>query len=1619
MPPSESAALANASSSVSSAAARARPLLHCKALPLAPPNRKLRFTSVHASDNFLACGTNAGSVFLYATTVARGDGGGAPSGKYHLVKMITPPSNDRVGVACLSICPQQKHLVVGTLRGVVYGLQLADYNKIGEKVEFSHDFHAGFPVTCFLWDAAGTRLFSACNAGLVCQTVLRAGMSALFGSADTELLLKEDTGVVQLDLTKIGRADVLLVSSQLRVLLLNLTASGGSAVQIGTKARQGNYGACFFTQFDDDAIDPAKRRERRVFSSRPGRRVWIADPQTGTVSSTIKFSVLKGPSAFLQGTGCAVDDGIQPRDLTINKLSQFQFVQEPSVVSDEVRAKCTRLVSWNVGSSVLFFLDPIAVEVVEWHLDLGVIHDLKIMNDSALVVLHGEPPKVSTVQSCSARQFLDLYGGQDVKKSVQLAVEFNMNEASVLDALRAEWANATRDAPEDAQLAEALDALCENAKRLEEQHLSAHEIERSNSGAQPPLQVFFKHRPQAPTGTSDAAPSAVLSSSTLSGDSDKAVTLATGGGALHKRVEYFDALAPPHQTYSKSIYAPDGSAIEATMAEIGELHAPVVRDDYRAAFLTDVMAEVRRAEQSRSEEHLLPGLNLKGNSLAAAKALSTLLPSSSMLSSLMDPAAISQSLGVAHVASMFGEFPSADDAIVLDPDPRPLARAYPRAVATVADNGDDNNASHEYSVLRIAMSSAGGDVDDTNLDTEVLLEAISMDIWDSNLKYTSNLPLDQQFDLPESDTAATAAAATDRPKTIPYAQTRQYQLAEAAKRADTAVVVSPPSSSPPQQPRSPTTKSRADMIRDLKLQSPPARVHKPGGSERRATLPPSPALAAQRALHKFLGATPSCEVTRKCMVGGHLARSPELAPVLKREVVELAAELHSAAATAAKTKQLAQRLWPAAGITRVCACLTSLHLFEGDLSEVQATIERWLSCFDPTATPVAPGLSPSGARTTKASASGFARGEALVDGDGLPLTRGDWNLVRVMVSIYFAICAAGNKLHVRPASADAAADASGPRSKLHLVEMGVALDLEARFDWSDRDAESDADRDDTAVENRMLSTPRLWTARETEAFVAKYGAYLNPELAAEVCNLRLFSDALNLVLDRAVSSPELSAACDEIVNWVAENEPARALAALRERDSICVLLHLLDVLLKKCPDEAVDVCVAKYPVLYPWNVERSLFGAQIDWDAQAQSGGLLAPGTVAQTAKYFRYLARLLEAQGAVAGKDALVVNRCLQLSFAGDTVVGRFFDERDRGGRAAWVASIVRAPDTFRFDHAASWALFLQHELWSGLLELAVLSLKRDATRTRGLRELHELVALVATRKQWPALERVFQRVAQLEASAAVVDDVLRTVLRQLEARVAGDTHRRRDDSDALSTTAIYALLNAVPLPHGMRLLARCPLLFAATPLSMYHTIVENHVLTSLQMHEVGQLLEVVDTHVWSSYRDAAAASGVSLSPQAAAVVQLELGTLRPSLDDKSFAAWTAKCGQYEHEVREHQRVHAAARGTTMTTTTCATVDDGRALSQTKSSSALSGSVAAKRGLSCRSFEYRNSDWGGEVQLHDSSCAACELSVVIIADDNANLDVVLLPCGHAFHSTCLDDHACSICLDASLETLD
>jgi hypothetical protein len=45
-----------------------------------------------------------------------------------------------------------------------------------------------------------------------------------------------------------------------------------------------------------------RRRALKVYSSRPGKRMWVGDPLSGVVSSTLKFSIDGlAPALFFQG----------------------------------------------------------------------------------------------------------------------------------------------------------------------------------------------------------------------------------------------------------------------------------------------------------------------------------------------------------------------------------------------------------------------------------------------------------------------------------------------------------------------------------------------------------------------------------------------------------------------------------------------------------------------------------------------------------------------------------------------------------------------------------------------------------------------------------------------------------------------------------------------------------------------------------------------------------------------------------------------------------------------------------------------------------------------------------------------------------------------------------------------------------------------------------------------------------------------------------------------------------------------------------------------------------------------------------------------------------------------
>jgi hypothetical protein len=1097
-----------------------------------------------------------------------------------------------------------------------------------------------------------------------------------------------------------------------------------------------------------------------------------------------------------------------------------------------------------------------------------------------------------------------------------------------------------------------LKTLADKTKALEEEYRVAVESGIPTPIDSQPLQIIFKQRPQQAISAATTASSDLFASQEDSADTE--VTLATRSN-LHKPIEYFDVLAPSDQSYSKSICAPDGSFMEARLMDIPELpraHS-VLADDYRENYMEEIMEEVKRSDHIRNEEgamnmNLLPAL--KDGSTAAAKAFSTFIPGSSMLTHLIDGSMITDPFGRSDASGIFSDFPEFDEnELVIDPDPRLLQRRYTHGQRL-------NTDANECSVLRIAMSTIG-EADESNLDTEVLLEAISMDIWDSNLKYTSNLPISEQLNLPEG-------SVNKRENGSAHAEVSAPTTNGVHSQEDKAMTVS--------------HVSKAALLETLKVQTSIGTASSSEASTpvnkfkqrlvHRASMSPDAGRAAQRAIQKHFGATPSCEIKLKCMVGGRVAVSPELEPIIRRDVSELVSELQAASATAEKTKQLTRRLWPASGITRVCACLTSLYLMQGNMDQVLSTIRAWLNCFDPTAQNEDPEGSDdslenkSGFTNAPAPAAGFARGEALVDGDGLPLTRGDWNLVRTLVSIYFAIWAAGSKLHLHPLSPKEHADDNIYR--LYESEMGIKMSLEPRYQWSDDDSETESA-----------------TTGEAEAFVTKYGVYINPDLAAEVCNLRQFTGALKIVLDEVVSSADMEETCDDIVSWISESKTGKAFSSLEERDSLCLLLHLLDILLKKCPEEAIEMCVSKYPVLYPWNIEQALFGTELDWEAADVSAAgireILKPNMIAQTSKYFRYLVRLLEEKGDEAGRDPQVVSRCLDLCFAGGAAVNNLLDQDERCGLEAWVAGLVRQPDRFIYDHFKCWKIFAESDAFPALLELAMLSLQGEGesgARERGLSELAELVTLITKSNRLIVFDALFERVAVLPHNA---DECRSKILSQIQASVSIENRNER-----LCSAVIHALLNSVNLSYGMRLLARYPLLFAATPLQTYHTIVETHVLTERQKHEITQILEIVDTNVWASYKeDVSATSSVSFAPQLAAILQLEMGSVFPAMSREQYEMWEAKCKQYDEEATTQRSSKGEGSGTDVGPL-CSPISPRRGRSNSTTTSKTSTGPAP---MACRSFEYRNSDWGGEVQLHDSTCGTCELPVVIISDSTSS----------------------------------
>ncbi|XP_074128643.1 BLOC-2 complex member HPS5 isoform X1 [Sminthopsis crassicaudata] len=179
------------------------------------------------------------------------------------------------------------YVAVATSQGFVVVWQLNQERRGKPERIYVSSEHKGRRVTSLCWDTAILRVFAGDHLGKVSaikvNTSKQGKASATFVMFPVQTITTVDSRIVQLDYLD-GR---LLVSSLTRSFLCDTERE--KFWKIGTKERDGEYGACFFPGRSSGTQQPL------IYCARPGSRMWEVSFD-GEVLSTHQFKKLLSSS---------------------------------------------------------------------------------------------------------------------------------------------------------------------------------------------------------------------------------------------------------------------------------------------------------------------------------------------------------------------------------------------------------------------------------------------------------------------------------------------------------------------------------------------------------------------------------------------------------------------------------------------------------------------------------------------------------------------------------------------------------------------------------------------------------------------------------------------------------------------------------------------------------------------------------------------------------------------------------------------------------------------------------------------------------------------------------------------------------------------------------------------------------------------------------------------------------------------------------------------------------------------------------------------------------------------------------------------------------------------------
>ncbi|KAF3419980.1 hypothetical protein E2986_04269 [Frieseomelitta varia] len=319
--------------------------------------QRIKYTCFNTSPNYIVLGSTSGSIYLFSRK---------PCSFVQLIPL------SEGAVSCVLISPDEKIIALTTIRGLVCLVALKPTPKL---IAISNE-HIHKQVNCLCWNDNSSELYIGDECGKVSVMVLSIFTVNGMFQAPACTLMNLDSTIVQLNFS----SPLLLVSTLTRCYICDTIQEHYK--QIGNKARNGEFGACFYKTYliENKTASVDQKEEKliskkgsfnfitesnskeqdenfpQIFCARPGSRLWEVSAN-GVVMKTHQF---KEALAISPTVIC------KPNIRKLIYQKQTEQIWLPQSINFSHLFVIAEKYLFSYTSTGLYIIDPLNATVVLW-----------------------------------------------------------------------------------------------------------------------------------------------------------------------------------------------------------------------------------------------------------------------------------------------------------------------------------------------------------------------------------------------------------------------------------------------------------------------------------------------------------------------------------------------------------------------------------------------------------------------------------------------------------------------------------------------------------------------------------------------------------------------------------------------------------------------------------------------------------------------------------------------------------------------------------------------------------------------------------------------------------------------------------------------------------------------------------------------------------------------------------------------------------------------------------------------------------------------------------------------------------------------------------------------------